>query len=51
MNTSGRVVETLEALGVEDAFGCPGGRVIEVFETLADSLQSSFYEEVGSLHE
>lgn len=31
------VVQTLEALGVEYVFGYPGGRVIELFEGLADS--------------
>ncbi|WP_257300120.1 thiamine pyrophosphate-binding protein [Haloarchaeobius sp. FL176] len=36
MNTAERVVETLSALGTEYVFGYPGGRVIEVFETLAD---------------
>ncbi len=37
MRTSERVVETLENVGVEYVFGYPGGRVIEVFEALADS--------------
>ncbi|WP_435349665.1 thiamine pyrophosphate-binding protein [Haloarchaeobius sp. HRN-SO-5] len=37
MNTAARVVETLRALGTEYVFGYPGGRVIEVFEELADS--------------
>ncbi|WP_440990026.1 thiamine pyrophosphate-binding protein [Haloarchaeobius baliensis] len=36
MNTAERVVDTLSALGTEYVFGYPGGRVIEVFETLAD---------------
>lgn len=31
------IVERLEALGVETVYGYPGGRVIEVFEALADS--------------
>ncbi|PSQ24565.1 acetolactate synthase [Halobacteriales archaeon QS_8_65_32] len=37
MNTAARIVADLEALGVEYVFGYPGGRVIEVFEALADS--------------
>ncbi len=37
MDTAERIVQTLEAVGVEVAFGYPGGRVIEVFEALADS--------------
>ncbi|UTF52348.1 thiamine pyrophosphate-binding protein [Natronosalvus rutilus] len=32
--TADRVVDTLEALGVEYVFGYPGGRLIEVFETI-----------------
>ncbi|WP_323677160.1 thiamine pyrophosphate-binding protein [Halorubellus sp. PRR65] len=35
MNTAERVVETLDALDVEYVFGYPGGRVIELFETIA----------------
>jgi acetolactate synthase-1/2/3 large subunit len=37
MDTSERLVETLEALGVERVFGYPGGRVIELFDHLPDS--------------
>jgi acetolactate synthase-1/2/3 large subunit len=37
MDTAERIVETLERVGVEQVFGYPGGRVIEVFEALADS--------------
>jgi acetolactate synthase-1/2/3 large subunit len=37
MNTSERLVETLENLGVERVFGYPGGRVIELFEYIPDS--------------
>ena len=37
MDTAERVVETLEALGVERMFGYPGGRVIELFDYLPDS--------------
>ena len=39
ISTSDRLRETLEALGVEYAFGYPGGRVIELFESIghADS--------------
>lgn len=33
--TTARVVETLSTLGVEQVFGYPGGRVIELFEALA----------------
>ena len=38
-STADRLRETLEALGVEYAFGYPGGRVIELFESIghADS--------------
>ncbi|MCU4754473.1 thiamine pyrophosphate-binding protein [Halobacteria archaeon AArc-curdl1] len=32
--TADRVVDTLEALDVEFVFGYPGGRIIEVFETI-----------------
>ncbi|MEA5407482.1 thiamine pyrophosphate-binding protein [Haloarculaceae archaeon H-GB2-1] len=35
--TAERLVADLEALAVETVFGYPGGRVIEVFEALADS--------------
>jgi acetolactate synthase-1/2/3 large subunit len=35
MNTAERVVETLDALDTEYVFGYPGGRVIELFETIA----------------
>jgi acetolactate synthase-1/2/3 large subunit len=37
MDTSERLVETLEALDVERVFGYPGGRVIELFDHLPDS--------------
>jgi acetolactate synthase-1/2/3 large subunit len=37
MNTAQRVVADLEELGTEYVFGYPGGRVIELFEALADS--------------
>lgn len=37
MNTAERIVADLEALGTEYVFGYPGGRVIEVFEALAES--------------
>jgi acetolactate synthase-1/2/3 large subunit len=37
MTTAERLVETLETLGVEFVFGYPGGRIIEVFESLSDS--------------
>jgi acetolactate synthase-1/2/3 large subunit len=37
MNTTEGIVETLETLGVEYVFGYPGGRIIEVFEELADT--------------
>ncbi|WP_152042050.1 thiamine pyrophosphate-binding protein [Salinigranum salinum] len=37
MDTSERLVETLEALGVERVFGYPGGRVIELFDHLPES--------------
>ncbi|WP_123535008.1 thiamine pyrophosphate-binding protein [Halosimplex salinum] len=37
MNTAERIVATLEALDVEYVFGYPGGRVIEVFDALAES--------------
>jgi len=37
MNTVHRIVADLEDLGVEYVFGYPGGRVIEVFEALAES--------------
>ncbi len=37
MNTAERAVETLAALDVEYVFGYPGGRVIEVFEALAQA--------------
>ena len=37
MNTSERLVETLENLGVERVFGYPGGRVIELFDRLPES--------------
>ncbi|WP_330631636.1 thiamine pyrophosphate-binding protein [Halocatena halophila] len=37
MKTVEAVVEALEALSVEYVFGYPGGRVIELFEALADS--------------
>ncbi len=36
MNAAERVVETLSALETEFVFGYPGGRVIEVFEALAE---------------
>ncbi len=36
MNAAERVVETLSALDTEFVFGYPGGRVIEVFEALAE---------------
>ncbi len=35
--TAEAIVEVLEAAGIERVFGYPGGRVIEVFEVLADS--------------
>ncbi|WP_410767627.1 thiamine pyrophosphate-binding protein [Haloferax sp. DFSO60] len=37
MNTSERLVASLEALGVERMFGYPGGRVIELFDHLPES--------------
>ncbi|POG56150.1 thiamine pyrophosphate-binding protein [Haloferax marisrubri] len=37
MNTSERLVESLERLGVERIFGYPGGRVIELFDALPES--------------
>jgi acetolactate synthase-1/2/3 large subunit len=37
MNTTERVAATLEATDTEYVFGYPGGRVIELFEELADS--------------
>jgi len=37
MDTSERLVETLEALDVERVFGYPGGRVIELFDHLPAS--------------
>lgn len=37
MDTAERIVATLERVGVEQVFGYPGGRVIEVFEALAGS--------------
>ena len=37
MDTSERLVESLENLGVERVFGYPGGRAIELFEGLWDS--------------
>jgi acetolactate synthase-1/2/3 large subunit len=37
MNTSERLVTSLEALGVERVFGYPGGRVIELFDHLPGS--------------
>jgi acetolactate synthase-1/2/3 large subunit len=37
MTTADQLVETLETLGVEFVFGYPGGRIIEIFETLSDS--------------
>ncbi|WP_436927744.1 thiamine pyrophosphate-binding protein [Halosimplex amylolyticum] len=37
MDTAERIVAALEALDVEYVFGYPGGRVIEVFDALADS--------------
>jgi acetolactate synthase-1/2/3 large subunit len=37
MDTAERMVATLEALDVEYVFGYPGGRVIEMFDALADS--------------
>jgi acetolactate synthase-1/2/3 large subunit len=37
MNTTEGIVETLDTLGVEYVFGYPGGRIIEVFEELADT--------------
>lgn len=37
METSERLVEVLEELGTEYVFGFPGGRVIELFEGLAES--------------
>lgn len=37
MHTARKLVSELESLGVEYAFGYPGGRVIELFEALADS--------------
>ncbi|SFR66299.1 thiamine pyrophosphate-binding protein [Halogeometricum limi] len=37
MDTSERLVESLENLGVERVFGYPGGRVIELFDHFPDS--------------
>ena len=37
MNTAERLVGTMAALDVEYVFGYPGGRVIEVFESLAEA--------------
>jgi acetolactate synthase-1/2/3 large subunit len=37
MNTAERLVETLESLDTEYVFGYPGGRVIEVFEAIAEA--------------
>ncbi|WP_396613496.1 thiamine pyrophosphate-binding protein (plasmid) [Haloferax sp. S1W] len=37
MDTSERLVESLERLGVERVFGYPGGRIIELFDELPDS--------------
>jgi acetolactate synthase-1/2/3 large subunit len=37
MDTSERLVESLESLGVDRVFGYPGGRVIELFDLLPDS--------------
>ncbi|WP_101295596.1 thiamine pyrophosphate-binding protein [Halegenticoccus soli] len=37
MNTAERIVETLEALGVDRVFGYPGGRIIELFDHLPES--------------
>jgi acetolactate synthase-1/2/3 large subunit len=37
MDTSQRLVESLENLGVDRIFGYPGGRVIELFDLLPDS--------------
>ncbi|KAB1191132.1 MULTISPECIES: thiamine pyrophosphate-binding protein [Haloferax] len=37
MDTSERLVESLERLGVERVFGYPGGRVIELFDELPES--------------
>ncbi|UPM43365.1 thiamine pyrophosphate-binding protein [Halocatena salina] len=37
MKTVDSVVDTLETLGIEFVFGYPGGRVIELFEALAES--------------
>ncbi|WP_135822299.1 thiamine pyrophosphate-binding protein [Halostella litorea] len=37
MDTSDRLVESLENLGVERVFGYPGGRAIELFEGLQES--------------
>lgn len=37
MNTTERVAETVAALDTEYVFGYPGGRVIELFEALADT--------------
>lgn len=37
METSERLVDTLESLGVERVFGYPGGRVIELFDHLPES--------------
>jgi len=37
MNTAERIVETLESLDTEYVFGYPGGRVIEVFEAIAET--------------
>lgn len=36
-STAEHIVDRLEVMGVERVFGYPGGRVIEVFEALADS--------------
>src|SRR5699024_169054 len=37
MNTSKRVIQSLETLGVEHVFGYPGGRIIELLDELPDS--------------
>ncbi len=37
METSKRLIESLESLGVERIFGYPGGRVIELFDHLPES--------------
>ena len=37
METAERLVADLAALGVERVYGYPGGRVIELFDHLADS--------------